>query len=159
MRPTPGEGRRLRFLQKLGGPLKKTPHSNRYGVCRKCGDLHANLSRHYSGCNRTPTTNVPSHSQESADGPSNRDPTATPAPTDTANHLPWGIEDFGPVLDALDGTTLATMSLSTSKTIRQHRMPFPGSLRHALRLLRQAHNALQDADTLIRFTFLSYFLF
>ena len=69
-----------------------------------------------------------------------------PAPTDTANHLSWGIEDVGPVLDALDGMTLATNSLSTSKTIRQeHKMPFAHSLRHALRLFRQAHNVLQAA--------------
>ena len=53
---------------------------------------------------------------------------------------------MGPVLDALDGTTLAKMSLSTSKTIREERrMPFARSLRHALRLLRQTHNELQVA--------------
>ena len=51
---------------------------------------------------------------------------------------------MGPVLDVLDGTTLVTMSLSTSKTIRQeHRMAFAPSLRHTLQLFRQAHNILQ----------------
>ena len=63
-----------------------------------------------------------------------------------AYFLPWGIEDVGPMLDALDGTTLAMMSLSTAKAIRQeHRMPFARSLRHALRIFCQAHNALQVA--------------
>ena len=58
--------------------------------------------------------------------------------------LPWGIEDVGPMLDALDGTSLARMSLSTAKAIRQeHQMPFARSLRHALRIFCQAHNALQ----------------
>ena len=60
--------------------------------------------------------------------------------------LPWGIEDVGPMLDALDGTTLARMSLSTAKAIwQEHRMPFARSLRHALRIFCQAHNALQVA--------------
>ena len=53
---------------------------------------------------------------------------------------------MGPMLDALDGTTLARMSLSTAKAVRQeHRMPFARSLRHALRISCQAHNALQVA--------------
>ena len=48
------------------------------------------------------------------------------------------------MLDALDETTLARMSLSTAKSIRQeHRMPFTGSLKHALRIFCQAPNALQ----------------
>ena len=60
--------------------------------------------------------------------------------------LPWGIEDVGPMLDALDGTALARMSLSTAKAIRQdRRMPLARSLRHALRIFCQAHNALQIA--------------
>ena len=51
------------------------------------------------------------------------------------------------MLDALDGTTLARMSLSTAKAVRQkHRMPFARSLRHALRIFCQAHNALQVAS-------------
>ena len=50
------------------------------------------------------------------------------------------------MLDDLDGTTLARMSLSTAKAVRQeHRMPFARSLRHALRIFCQAHNALQVA--------------
>ena len=50
------------------------------------------------------------------------------------------------MLDALDGTTLARLSLSTAKAVRQeHRMPFVRSLRHALRIFCQAHNALQVA--------------
>ena len=53
---------------------------------------------------------------------------------------------MGPMLDALDGTTLARMSLSTEKAVRQeHRMPFAHSLRHALRIFCQAHNTLQVA--------------
>ena len=60
--------------------------------------------------------------------------------------LPWGIEGVGPMLDALDGTTLARMSLSMAKAVRQeHRMPLARILRHALRILCQAHNALQVA--------------
>ena len=48
------------------------------------------------------------------------------------------------MLDALDGTALAKMSLSTAKAIRlEHRMPFDRSLRHALHIFCQAHNALQ----------------
>ena len=39
----PGEGNG--FLEKLGRLLQKTRRSNRYGVCYKCGDLYANLSR------------------------------------------------------------------------------------------------------------------
>ena len=51
------------------------------------------------------------------------------------------------MLDALDATTLARMSLSTAKEVRQeHRMPFALSLRHALpNFFCQAHNALQVA--------------
>ena len=63
-----------------------------------------------------------------------------------AHLLPWGIEDVGPMLHALDGTTLARMSLSTAKAVRQeHRMPFTRSLRHALRIFCKARNALQVA--------------
>ena len=51
-----------------------------------------------------------------------------------------------PVLDALDGTTFARSSLSTAKAVRQeHQMPFARSLRYALRIFCQAHNALQVA--------------
>ena len=50
------------------------------------------------------------------------------------------------MLDALDGTTLARMSLSTAKAVwQEHRMPFARSLRHALRTFCQAQNALQVA--------------
>ena len=50
------------------------------------------------------------------------------------------------MLDALDGTTLARMSLATAKAIRQeHRMPSARSLRHALHIFCQAQNALQVA--------------
>ena len=53
---------------------------------------------------------------------------------------------MGPMLDAFDGTTLARMHLSTAKEVRQeHRMPFARSLRHALRIFCQGHNALQVA--------------
>ena len=42
---------------------------------------------------------------------------------------------MGPMLDAIDGTTLARMSLSTAKAVQQeHRMSFARSLRHALRI-------------------------
>ena len=64
------------------------------------------------------------------------------------NHLlmAWGIEDVGPVLDVLDGMSLTSMTLSTSKAIRQdHRMSFARCLRHVIRLFRQAENALQAA--------------
>ena len=53
---------------------------------------------------------------------------------------------MGPMLDALDGTALAMMSLSTEKAVRQeHRIPFARSLGHVLRILCQAHNAQQVA--------------
>ena len=58
--------------------------------------------------------------------------------------LPWGIEDMGRMLVALDGTTLARMSFSTAEAVQQeHRMSFAPSLRHALRNSCQAYNALQ----------------
>ena len=61
--------------------------------------------------------------------------------------LPWGIEDVGSMLDALDGTTPARISFSTAKAVRQeHRMPSARSLRHELRIFCQAHNALQVAS-------------
>ena len=51
------------------------------------------------------------------------------------------------MLDALDGTRLARVSLSTAKTVRsKRRMPFAGSMRHALRIFCQAHNALHVAS-------------
>ena len=58
----PGEGNN--FLEKLARPLQKTRRSNRYGACYKCGDLHANLSRHSSGCDRTTSDTIPPHSDE-----------------------------------------------------------------------------------------------
>ena len=144
------------FLEKLGRLLQKTRHSNRYGVCYKCGDLHANLSRHSSGCDRTPSDTIPLHSDGLGGEPSARNPDtpSTPAGINSDQSeqsspsilLPWGIEDVGPMLDALDGTTLARMSLSTAKEVwQEHRMPFARSLRYALRIFCQAHNALQVA--------------
>ena len=150
----PGEGNG--FLEKLGRQLQKTRRSNRYGVGYKSVDLQTNLSRHSSGCDRTPSDTIPPHSDGLEGEPSARNPDTplTPA-VENFNQseqsspsilLPWGIEDVGPMLDALDGTTLATMSLSTAKVVRQeHRMPFACSLRHALRIFCQAHNALQVA--------------
>ena len=55
----PGEGNI--FLEKLGRPLQKTRRSNRYGVCYKCGNLHTDLGRHSSGCDRTPSDIMPPH--------------------------------------------------------------------------------------------------
>ena len=50
---------------------------------------------------------------------------------------------MGLMLDALDGTTLARVSLPMAKAIRQdHRTPFARSLRHALTIFCQAHSAL-----------------
>ena len=149
----PGEGNS--FLEKLGRLLQKTRRSNRYGVCYKCGDLHANLSRHSSGCDRTPSDTIPPHSDGLGGEPSARNPD-TPS-TPAAEHfnqseqsspsilLPWRMEEVGPMLDdALDGTTLTRMSLSTAQEVRQeHRIPFARSLRHALRIFCQAHNAIQ----------------
>ena len=134
--------------------MQKTRRSNRYGVCYKCGDLQTNLSRHSSGCDRTPSDTIPPHSDGLGGEPSagNPDTPLTPAAENLNQSeksspsilLPWGIEDVGPMLDALDGTTLARMSLSTAKAVRQeHRIPFARSLRHALRIFCQAHNALQ----------------
>ena len=138
-----GEGNSL--LEKLGRLLQKTRRSNRYGVCYKCGDLHANLSRHSSGCDRTSLDTIPPHSDGLGGEPSARNPdtSSTPAAenfnqTEQSSPsilLPWGIEDVGPMLDALDGTTLAKLSLSTAKEVwQEHRMPFARSLRHALRI-------------------------
>ena len=138
-----GEGNNL--LEKLGRLLQKTRRSNRYGFCYKCGDLHANLSRHSSGCDRTPSDTIPPHSDGLSGEPSARNPDtpSTPAAENSKQSeqsspsilLPPGIEDVGPMLHALDETTLARMALSTAKAVRQEpRMPFAHSLRHALRI-------------------------
>ena len=113
----PGEGNG--FLEKLGRPLQKTRRSNRHGVCYKCGDLKTNLSRHSSGCDRTPSDTIPPHSDglggEPIPAAENFNQSEQSSPSIL---LPWGIEDVGPMLDALDGTTLARMSLSTAKAVR-----------------------------------------
>ena len=139
----PGEGNSL--LEKLWRPLQKTRRSNRYGVCYKWGDLHTNVSRHPRGCDRTSPDTILPNSSGLGGEPSARNPAplSTPA-AESSNQseqfspsilLPWGIEDVGPMLDALDGTTLARMALYTAKAVRQkHRMPFARSLRHALRI-------------------------
>ena len=136
---------RKSLLEKLERPLQKRRRSNRYAVCYRCGDLPTNLSRHSSGCDRTPSDTIPPYSDGLGGESSarNSDTPSTPV-TESSNQreqsspsilLPWGIEDVGPMLDALDGTTLARMSLSTTKALRQeHRMPFARSLRHALRI-------------------------
>ena len=139
----PGEGNSL--LEKLGRSLQKTRRSNRYGVCNMCGGLHTNLSRHSSGCNRKPPDTIPPHSDGLGGEPSPRNPATPSTPAAESSNqseqsspsilLPWGIEDVGLMLDALDGSTLARMPLSTAKVVRQeHRMPFAHSLRHALRI-------------------------
>ena len=154
----PGEGNSL--LDKLGRPLQKTRRSNRYGVCHKGGDLHTNLSRHSSGCDRTPPETIPPHSDGLGGNPSARNPAPPSTPAAECSNqceqssqsrlLSWGREDMGPMLDALDRTTLASMSLSTAKAVRQeHRMPFARSLRHGLHLFRQAHNSLQVAQQVV----------
>ena len=143
---TPGRG-------KLGRPLQKTRRSNRYGVCCKCGDLYTNLSRHSSGCDRTPSDTIPPHSDGLGGEPSARNPATPSTPAAESSNqseqsspsilLSWRIEDVGRMLDALDGTTLARMSLTAAKAVwQEHRMPFARSLRHALRIFCQAHNAL-----------------
>ena len=74
----PGEGNS--FLQKLGRLFQKACRSNRYGVCYKRGDLHANLSRHSSGCDRTPSDTVPPHSDGLGGEPSARNPDTPSTP-------------------------------------------------------------------------------
>ena len=50
------------------------------------------------------------------------------------------------MLDALDGTALARMSLCPAKAVRQeHRMPFVRSTRHALHIFCQTYNTLEVA--------------
>ena len=140
----PGEGNS--FLENLGRLLQKIRRSNRYGVCYKCDDLHANLSRHSSGCDRTPSDTIPPHSDGLSGEPSARNPDTHSTPAAENFNLSeqsspnillaWIIEDVGPMLDALDGATLARMYLSTAKAVRQeYRMPFACSLRHALRIV------------------------
>ena len=114
-----GEGNIL--FEKLGRPLQKTRRSNRYSVYYKCGDLHTNLSRHSSGCDQTPPDAIPPHSDGLGGEPFTRNPATPSTPAaETSNQteqsspsilLPWGIEDVGPMLDALDGTTLSRISL------------------------------------------------
>ena len=115
----------LILLVPQNASIQKTHRSNRYGVCYKCGDLHTNLRRHSSGCHRTPPDTIPPHSDGLGGEPSARNPAtlSTPA-TESFNQseqsspsilLPRGIENVGPMLDALDGTTLARMSLSMGR--------------------------------------------
>ena len=152
----PGEGNS--FLEKFGRLLQKTRRSNRYGVCYKCGSFQANLGRHSSGCDRASSDTIPPHSDGLGGEPSARNPDTPSTPavekfnqseqSSPSILLPWGIENVGPMLDAPDGTTLARLSLSTAKAARhEHRMPFARSLRHALRIFCQAHNALQVAPS------------
>ena len=74
----PGEGNSR--LEKLGRPLEKTRRSNRYGARTKRGDLHTNLRRHSSGCDRTPPDTIPPHSDGLGDEPSARNPATPPTP-------------------------------------------------------------------------------
>ena len=142
----PGEGNSL--LEKLGRPLQKTRRSKRYDVCYKCGDLHTNLSKHSSGCDSTPPETIPPYSDGLGGEPSARNPVTPSTSAAERSHqseqslpsrrLPWGIEDVGPILDALDGTTLARMSLSTAKAARQEHLnalcPQPGSCTTLVRI-------------------------
>ena len=68
------------FLEKLGRLLQKTRCSNRYDVCYECGDLYANLSRHSSGCDRTPSDTTPPHSDGLGGEPSARNPDTPSTP-------------------------------------------------------------------------------
>ena len=68
------------FLEKLGRLLQKTRRSNRYGVYYKCGDLYTNLSRHSSGCDRTPSDTIPPHSDGLGGEPSARNPDTPSTP-------------------------------------------------------------------------------
>ena len=144
------------LMEKLGRPLQTTPRSNRYGVCYKCGDLHTNLSRHSSGCDRTPPDTIPPHSDGLGGDPSARNPAMPSAPAaETSNQseqapprilLLWGIEGVEPTLDALDGTTLARMFRSMAKAVRQeHRMPFARSLRLALPIILSSSQCSTDS--------------
>ena len=74
----PGEGNN--FLEKLGRLLQKTRRSNRYGVCYKYGDLHAILSRHSSGCDRTLSDTIPPLSDGLGGEPSARNPDTPSTP-------------------------------------------------------------------------------
>ena len=95
----------------------------------------------YDGLGGEPSTRNPATPSTPAAKNSNQSEQSLPSIL-----LPWGIEDVGSMLDALDGTTLARMSLSTAKAVRQeHRIPFARSLRHTLRIFCRAHNALQVA--------------
>ena len=55
-----------------------------------------------------------------------------------------------PMLDALDGTALARVSLCPAKAVRQqHRMSFVRSTRHALHIFCQTYNALEVAHQVV----------
>ena len=104
----------------------------------------------------TPQEDIPPHS-DGLDGESSVKNPAMPSipavessnqreQSSQSRRVPWGIEDVGPILNALDGKILARMFLSTTKAVRQEqRMSFARSLRHTLRLFYQGHNALQVA--------------
>ena len=97
----PEEGNSL--LDKLGRPLQKTRRSNRYGACHKYGDLHANLSRHSSGCDQTPPETIRPHPDGLGGEPSARNPATPSTPAAQSSNqsgqssqsrlLPWGIGD------------------------------------------------------------------
>ena len=73
-------GERNSFLEKLGRLSQKARRLNRYGVCYKCSDLHANLSRHSSGCDRTTSDTILPHSDGLGGEPSARNPDTPSTP-------------------------------------------------------------------------------
>ena len=153
----PGEGNS--FLEKLGRLLQKARPSNRYRVCYKCGDLHANLSRHSSGCDRTPADTIPPHSDGLGGEPSARTPDTSSTPAaETFNQSEQSSPSISYTFAVRNRRCGAHARCSRRNSPCQdvslhskrgsagvHRMPFARSLRHALRIFCQAHNALQVA--------------
>ena len=154
----PWEGKS--FLHKLGRPLQKTLRSNRYGVCHSAATFTPTSAGTRVGAIEhaqrpylrilmdwvaSPLRETQPRLSTPAAKSSNQSETSI-----QSGLLPWGIEDMGPMLDTEDGTTLARMSICTAKAVRQeHRMPFPHSLRHALFIFCEAHNALRQLQQVI----------
>ena len=73
-------GRGTAFLKNSGDCYKRHAARIGIGVCYKCGDLHTNLSRHLSGCDRTPSDTTPPHSDGLGGEPSARNPDTPSTP-------------------------------------------------------------------------------
>ena len=88
--------------------------------------MHTYIHTYILSHDRTPSDTIPPHSDGLGGEPSTRNPDtpSTPAAENVSQSkqsspiilLPWGIEDVGPMLDALDGTTTSNKLYTTIMT-------------------------------------------